>query len=149
MGWDSRILLRPKLKMKSGFTLTEVLIVVIIIGILASLGLPQFYKTIGKALTKEAIANLKLIAAAEKVYRMEIGGYYPQNPPEGDIADINSYLRLYFTNETNWDYTITTAAPNTFTATADRTGTGTYSTCIYTLTHNDADGEPNKSGTCP
>jgi len=63
-------------KKDKGFTLVELLIVVVIVGILAALGLPQFTKAREHAMGKEAIVNLKLIAAAEKIYRMEASAYF-------------------------------------------------------------------------
>ena len=38
--------------MKKGFTLLELIVVIIIIGVLASLGLPQFFKTVDTTLLK-------------------------------------------------------------------------------------------------
>jgi type II secretory pathway pseudopilin PulG len=141
-------LINKNMKTKSrhrSFTLIELLMVIGIIMILAGIAIPNFAKAKERALTKEAIANLKLIAAAERVYRMENLTYYG---PTGNIGLINSNLKLYFTNETYWDYTITVATADTFTATAARLG-GPYAGCTFTLTHNDVDGEPNPSGTCP
>ncbi|MCM8795768.1 MAG: prepilin-type N-terminal cleavage/methylation domain-containing protein, partial [Candidatus Omnitrophica bacterium] len=58
-----------------GFTLLELVVVIIIIGILATFGISQYIPARERALGKEAIANLKLIAAAERIYRMETGRY--------------------------------------------------------------------------
>jgi type II secretory pathway pseudopilin PulG len=115
-----------------------------IIIILAGIAIPNFNRAKERALTKEAIANLKLIAAAEKVYRMEYLTYYG---PEDDIGDINSYLRLYFTNEINWNYEITAAAADTFTATATRQA-GPYFGCEYTIIET-TPGDPPQAGPCP
>jgi len=60
---------------KTGVTLIELLIVVIIIGILASISLPVMTKTIEKAKTCEVVANLNLIRAAEKSYFLENGEF--------------------------------------------------------------------------
>ena len=132
------------------FTLIELIIVIIIIGILVTFAMPAFMVTQEKALTKEAIANLKLIAAAEKVYRMNNAFYYPKPcpPTEGDIIDINNYLKLYFTDETNWDYAITVATAGAFTATAQRTG-GSYPSCKYTIDQSTAEPTVVSSTTCP
>lgn len=127
--------------------------VVMIVIILSVLAMPQFSKTKEHALTKEAQANLKLIAAAQKIYRMEAGAYYPipagsKNDVSGtDCATektINPCLRLSLT-ETNWDYAVTGAA-STFTATAQRKS-GIYSSCQYSI--NQSQDDPVASGTCP
>jgi len=131
---------------RRSFTLIELLIVIGIIIILAGIAIPNFYKAKERALTKEASVNLKLIAAAEKVYRMGNPFYYPNTGYQSAIADINSYLRLYFTDETNWDYTITVATDKAFTATAVRT-VGT-NPCTFTINQGTT-GEPTYSGTCP
>gem|GEM_PF-296414 len=126
---------------KKSFTLIELIIVVVIIGILASMGLPGFNKTKERALDREARANLELIIAAEKIYRMENGRYWPI-PPSAVIAgnstaninSINTELRVSLPATTStspsmlgtispWTYTIDNSGgviPNFY---ADRTGT--------------------------
>ncbi len=87
-------------------TLLEILTVIIIIGILVALALPNFGTMKERALDREAKANLKLIQAAEKIYRMEVGRYFPvDGSTESAINNINTNLRLSLT-ERNWDYTV-------------------------------------------
>jgi len=84
---------------KKAFSLLELLLVVAIMGILLSLGSVNYNKMKERAVDKEAIANLKLIQAAEKTYRMEMSVYYA-----GDaVADLNPNLKLSL-SETNWDF---------------------------------------------
>jgi prepilin-type N-terminal cleavage/methylation domain-containing protein len=92
---------------KEGFTLIELLVVIIIIGILAALAMPGFGVSKERVLDKEAKANLALIQAAEKIYRMETGFYYPYSGSTNVISTINEDLRLNLpTSETSWTYDV-------------------------------------------
>jgi len=59
----------------AGFTLLELVIVVIIVAILAGLGIPQFAKTVEKARWAEATATLGVIRKACFMYYTAYGTY--------------------------------------------------------------------------
>ena len=61
--------------MRKGFTLMELIIVVIIIAILASIGLPQFFKAAGKAKESRAKNNLGEIRRVELAYESVTGNW--------------------------------------------------------------------------
>ncbi|PIQ87844.1 MAG: hypothetical protein COV73_01970 [Candidatus Omnitrophica bacterium CG11_big_fil_rev_8_21_14_0_20_43_6] len=120
---------------KRGYTLIEILVVVVIIGILASLGLPNYFKLQEKSLDREAKASLALIRAAERVYRMEIGFYYPDSGSKS-VSDINTDLKLSLpTSSPKWTYSVTTpgglatAARSGRTWTLDSSGPSEDATC--------------------
>lgn len=57
--------------MKRAFTLTELLVVVILIGILAALAIPKFGKSTDKAMESEAKIALRQVQELQKVYYLE------------------------------------------------------------------------------
>jgi len=63
------------MRRNKGFTLIEVLIVVIILGILATLAVPQFGKMRKRARLAEAWAGLGALRTAQAVYYMEHDNY--------------------------------------------------------------------------
>ncbi len=63
------------LKQQAGFTLIEMIIVVVIIGLLAGLVAPQFMKQQGRAETKTARAQVELLGTALDTFRLDVGRY--------------------------------------------------------------------------
>jgi prepilin-type N-terminal cleavage/methylation domain-containing protein len=117
-----------------GFSLLELLIVILIVGVLATLFLPNFKYARESALNDEARANLRLIHGAEKIYRMQYGFYFPWDADNftDNITAINQYLKLSLPDppdaDRKWNYNIT-GAYRQFYANAGRnvsTSTGYY-----------------------
>ena len=105
---------------KKGFTLIEVLIVVIILGILATLSVPQFTRMIKRARMSEAWAGLGAVRTAQSVYYMEMSNY------AGVITDLDC-------DATAGDFAFTvTGGGGSYTATA--TGSGDAAGLIATMT---------------
>jgi len=137
---------------KRGFTLLELILVVVVVTILATIAVPNYAKSKRKAIAKEAISNLKLIAAAERIYRME-NDFYVSSCSCSDSATCaaestgcNALLKLML-NTTNWEYSVSGS-------TTAVTATATYkanSTCTYSIASSDFNADPVKSGgsSCP
>jgi general secretion pathway protein G len=63
------------LKRKNGFTLVELLIVMVIIGLLAALVAPKMFGKVGKSKQKAAKAQITLLETALDTYRLDVGRY--------------------------------------------------------------------------
>ena len=89
--------------MKKGFTLIELLVVVLIMGILASVALPQYFKSVEKGRAAEAINMLSEIASAEERYYMKTGSFIILVENGSDLRealdlDVKSDFYSYYTN---------------------------------------------------
>ena len=68
-------------KSNQAFTLVELLVVVLIIGILAAVALPQYKKAVGKSRFLQLKLGVEKIAQAQEVYFLE-NGHYTDNMDE-------------------------------------------------------------------
>ena len=65
-----------KLNQRSGFTLLEIIIVIIIVGVLASLALPRFFSTVEFSRSTEALQNASVVRqSVERCYLGNAGTY--------------------------------------------------------------------------
>jgi len=116
----------PKTKDIS-FTLIELIIILIILGILVSLSIPVFTKTKERVLNREAAVNLRLIRAAEEIYRMEVGWYIAC----ADTSEVNENLDLSLrTIEPNWNYKVDVPNSARFIGKAQRTASDGRVLCL-------------------
>ena len=100
---------------KKAFTIIELMVVIVIIGILAVIALPKFKLTVDRAIESDAINKLMTIHAANKIYFAQTGGYFAGNL---DVNGINSSLAINIIPD-NMTYSYTGNA-NNYTATATR-----------------------------
>lgn len=113
-----------------GFTLMELMIVVVIIGIIAGFAIPNYGKAVQKAHERDMLAQLTSIHAANLLYRSYEGKYWDTGGADKTLADINSTLSLNIIANSGTTYNYNSADGSTFTATADWDG----GTCVLQVT---------------
>lgn len=75
------------MKKTRGFTLIEVMIVVVIVAILAAIAIPSYQSQIQKTRRADATSTLSQIAAAQERYFFTNNGYVTEN---AKLSDINA-----------------------------------------------------------
>jgi prepilin-type N-terminal cleavage/methylation domain-containing protein len=107
-----------KRKIDSGFTLIELMIVVVIIGLLATMAIPRFMAVSTKNKQSEAKLVLKQIYVNERTYRQQGTGYFiPGAPAHAGAQNVLTPIWVEIPANSMYTYTIAGGA-NIFTATA-------------------------------
>ena len=121
-----------------GFTLLEIVIVIIIIGVLAGLALPQYVGYVERTRAAEAMNAIGAIKVAETDYKLRTGSYkYCANN-----VDVNTHLGVMLSTR-YWNY-VANYSGDDLTITATRTseggGGGSGNTIVYTYSAPTASG---------
>lgn len=96
---------------QQGFTLIEVMIVVMILGIISAIALPSYQEHVRRANRSEGMAFLQDVAARQERYFAQNNTYVT------DIANVGK-LGLSGTTSETGKYSLTIAATNNYTLTA-------------------------------
>jgi len=117
---------------KKAFTLTELLVVIILIGILAALAIPRFGKTTDQAMELEATLALEKIYQLENIYYLKNKRYTTDLDQLGfeqeDIVDQNGNGRARYliavdsADESGYRATATPQVPDLKSFVVDQTG---------------------------
>ena len=116
-------------KKNAGFTLAELLMVIVIIGVLGSIAIPRFFPQKEKAVVAEAVNMMGAIRQGELAYRLEHSGY--KNLSSDGTWDVIGIDNPNGIGTRKFNYTVTNADASTATITATRLNTtGTDSNYI-------------------
>jgi len=91
-----------------GFTLVELVIVLVILGVLVALAVPRFTTSAEKAKETTFCSNVRTIKSQLELYKMTMGSYpktaslsdFLNSPDYFESAPINPYTRAVFTSTT-------------------------------------------------
>ena len=127
---------RRRSRLLTGFTLLELMLVVVIVGIIATFAIPGYLGVRQRAEGRQASTQLRLIHTAEKVIFLEENAYRACTfPLPAAPAAFNCNVRLNLDlPDDGWTYTVTLVGPNNFVATAVRAVGASW--CVYNIDKN-------------
>lgn len=97
-----------RIRKSKGFTLVEIMIVVLIIGILLAIAVPNFIKARESSRAKTCVANLRQIEAAKEQWAMEEKKGAADTPVQGDLEP--TYIKKWPECPSGGAYTINDVA---------------------------------------
>lgn len=84
---------------KSGFTLVEIMIVVVIIGLLARIAMPAFKRVQMRSQNAKVVNDMRVYAGMMETYSLE-NGAYPEDSNSGELpVDFAPYIKISQWNE--------------------------------------------------
>src|SRR5271165_1497672 len=118
--------INPKYCRTCGYTLVEMIVVLVVVGVMTSFGIPQFSRAMEQARADVAGGNLRAIWTAERIYWLDNRNYTSSLPV---LVNLN-LLDPSIPSDTSYTYLVAEADAATFTATAQRAGNGSWSGTI-------------------
>jgi len=115
------------MRTRKGFTLVELAVVIVIIGVLAAFGVPKFLNSVEKSKAAESFNYLSAIQSAQERYIAQNGTYATTVA----ALDITMPAPQYFDNPTTITTTPSGAGTPAWTLTLTRNGSSSYA---YTVT---------------
>lgn len=135
---------------RKGFTLVELAVVIVIIGVLAAFGVPQFLKSVERSKAAESFNYLSAVRASQERFlakngiyyngTVEADGAYPVNV-QGDALDIVQNLPKYFDIGIITEDHATAGLPVWSCTLTRKAGSSSYGEYTVTFTQNGYDAD--------
>jgi type IV pilus assembly protein PilA len=138
--------LRVRAQSESGFTLVELLVVMLILGLLAAIAIPAFFNQRTKAQDSEAKATVKTAQTAIETYATDNNGAYT-GATRANLKTIEPTLSSASTGANA--ITTLTVASNSYTLTVTSESTNTFSIARATNGSLTYACTPSGNGGCP
>ncbi|HTA34785.1 MAG TPA: type II secretion system protein [Solirubrobacteraceae bacterium] len=140
------------LRASDGFSLPELLVVILIIGVLAAIAIPTFLSNTAKATNVQAKELVRNAQSAAETFAVDHTGSYAEITPEGiaaedpTIATATSTQHAWLSSATGSasEYTLTATATNNDELTIKRAADGTITRSCHSKT-TDCSGAENSS----
>ena len=110
---------------ESGFTLVELLVVMLIIGLLAAIAIPAFFNQREKAKDSSAKEMARTSETAMETYATDNNGVYTAAAPAA-LSNIEPTIQTANNNKDPWLSAASSAAPNTYTLTVTSQTANTF-----------------------
>ena len=131
-------------KAKEGFTLVEILVVVVIIGILAAIAIPTYFKLTENTYAKEAEIQIKNMVKSAGQYKLNNGELPPdcwETMKETGYIEIKTAVVENWEFECSWQFDPTDGMYGTVSATStDENDAGPGNTIEYDIEYEDFSG---------
>jgi type IV pilus assembly protein PilE len=131
---------------RRGYTLVEALVVMVIMCVLVAMGVPRFQQSLEQSRADVAGASLRSIWSAQRLYWLENRTYAPDLPT---LLSQNLIDPSLPTATAPYTYHVTPASDGTFTATATRSGTTSWSGSFTIAADGSFSGSIQQSGQGP